>query len=107
MKHLNEYIAEKLRINSEIKTHEYTVKPKTKDELSKIIIKRFKESNLNDFKDFNDIDVTNIKDMSILFSNLDCGNIDISEWNVSNVEKMDGMFFNCKNVKCDISGWDV
>ena len=103
MKKLNQYITEKLRINKDsIKYHYY---PKNKKELRSLIQKLLKERG-ND-TDLNDIDVSNITDMSELFKDLDIHNIDISEWDVSNVENMEYMFFGCENFNSDLSNWDV
>ena len=105
MKQLNQYITEKLKINKDIKVKEYNYHPKDKDELESLINTLIKERGKN--ADLNDIDVSNITDMSKLFINLDPHNIDISEWNVSNVENMKRMFDNCKNFNSDISNWNV
>ena len=100
MKNLNTYIHEKLTI-----VHKsYNFAPQTKGELKKIIKDRLeKDPNA----DLNDIDVSNIIDMSRLFYHLDPHNIDISKWDVSNVENMNGMFEYCKNFNSDLSHWDV
>ena len=94
-----------LRINSNIQVDNYTCCPKTKDELKSIIIERIekdKDANLND------IDVSEITDMSELFYGLpNIRNIDISEWNVSNVKTMSMMFMECREFSCDLSKWDV
>ena len=56
-------------------------------------------------------DVSEVKNMSYLFSDPDEGisnfNEDISGWNVSNVENMNHMFFNCRNFNQNINGWIV
>ena len=97
-------IIEGLKIGSKTKINKYSCRPKDKDELRKIIKERLKQDkNTN----LNDIDVSNIKDMQLLFNELDPHNIDISEWDVSNVEDMSGMFFDCRNLDCDLSKWEV
>ncbi len=98
MKKIANYIQEKLNLST------YTCKPKNKKELEKILeerIKQDKDTNLND------IDISDIKDMSFLFFGLDPHDIDISEWDVSNVIDMQYMFSNCKNFNSDLSEWDV
>ena len=87
----------------------YTLFPKDKKELIKMIhdeiIERGNECSLNH------IDVSNIKDMSCLFSSFYYNGVsnfngDISEWDVSNVENMSSMFQNC-DFDGDLSKWDV
>ena len=104
MKKIYNYIQEKLVINKDSKTKKYSCQPKDKKELRKIIKERLKkDKNAN----LNDIDVSNIIDISGLFNGLDPHNIDISKWDVSNITDMQEMFFNCKNFNSDISKWDV
>lgn len=90
--------------------------PKSRDELQDIIIaaieKNGPEANLNH------IDVSEIDDMSSLFSlhysdDDDKGKIlrsfngDISDWDVSNVKNMSKMFCYATSFNGDISDWDV
>ena len=100
MKNLNTYIYEKLTIIH----NQYSYVPETKKELKEIITERL---NQDPDVDLNDIDVSNITDMSNLFSTLDPHNIDISKWDVSNVKNMSGMFQHCYNFNSDLSKWDV
>ena len=102
MKTLQNYITEKILINKNSKIA-YNYHPETKDELRKIIKQKI-ESEGNEC-DLNDIDTSNITDMSYLFLESDF-NGDISKWNVSNVENMIYMFANSK-FNGDISKWDV
>ena len=102
MKTLQHYITEKILINKNSKIP-YNYHPKTKDEL-KDIIKRRIESEGNEC-DLNDIDTSNITDMSGLFEE-SYFNGDISKWNVSNVTDMGSMFSSSK-FNGDISNWDV
>ena len=82
----------------------YSCAPQSKEELIYIIRERLeKDPNTN----LNDIDVSNITDMSFLFLYSDPYNIDISKWDVSNVEDMHGMFYTCTNFNSDLSSWDV
>ena len=86
MKSLTHYIQEKLIIK---KSNSYKYFPKTKKELQNIILQRIKEE--GNGVDLNNIDVSQITDMSYLFR--DTGfNGDISKWDVSNVTNMDEMF---------------
>ena len=102
MKSLQNYITEKILINKNSKIA-YNYHPKTKEELKDIINKRI-ESEGNDCN-LNDIDTSNITDMSYLFEYSDF-NGDISRWNVSKVKNMKGMFYDSK-FNSDISNWDV
>ena len=75
----------------------------SKDELRELIWRRIEEQGSN--CDLNDIDVSRIKDMSLLFYN-SIFDGDISQWDVSNVENMEFMFSDSK-FDGDISAWDV
>ena len=101
MKTLQNYITEKILINKNSKIG-YIYHPKTKDELEDIIKQKI-ESEGNECN-LNDIDTSNITDMSWLF-NIEF-NGDISKWDVSNVKNMDNMFSYSK-FNGDISNWDV
>ena len=100
MKSLKSYIQEKLTI----KKSKYNYFPGTKEELQDIIKQRIEKEG-NEVS-LNDIDVSNITDMSNLFEGTDF-NGDISKWDVSNVTNMNGMFVGCKSFNKDISNWDV
>ena len=100
MKSLTYYINEKLII----KKSKYKYFPESKNELKNIIKQRIKKEGNN--VDLNDIDVSNITDMSYLFSDSDF-NGDISKWNVSNVTNMGYMFLGCESFNQDISKWNV
>lgn len=88
--------------------------PKTKEQLRALIEQYLAEGKTN----FNDIDVSAIKDFSLLFYNLPkelspdlslspIGDIEISEWDVSNGENFKGMFNECYNLNADFSKWNV
>ena len=81
----------------------YNYHPKTKDELELTIKERIE--NEGPECDLNDIDVSNITDMSDMFFNSEF-NGDISKWNVSNVTNMSWMFDSSK-FNGDISKWNV
>ena len=106
MKSLKSYIQEKLIIKKSNKqsNNNYKYFPKTKKELRDIILQRI-EAEGNEV-DLNDIDVSEITDMSELFRETNF-NGDISNWNVSNVTNMCGMFFRCKIFNQDISSWNI
>ena len=101
MKSLHEIILEKLKI----KKSSYKYFPKTKEEL-KDLLKQLIEERGNE-GDFNDIDVSNITDMSYLFDGMIKFNGDISNWDVSNLTNMYAMFEGCKSFNCDISDWNI
>ena len=100
MKSLVYYIQEKLVIK---KSNQYKYFPKTKKELREIIEKRIEEE--GDEVDLNNIDVSNITNMSSLFEWTNF-NGDISSWDVSNVRDMNRMFAGCEAFNQDISSWD-
>ena len=102
MKTLQNYITEKILINKNSKIT-YNYHPKTKDELKDIINQRIKSE--GNECDLNDIDTSNITDMSNLFADSDFDG-DISKWNVSNVKNMNYMFEYSK-FNSDILNWDV
>ena len=101
MKSLPYYIQEKLLIR---KNKHYNYFPKTKRELQNIINHRIE--NEGNEVDLNDIDVSEITDMSGLFKETDF-NGDISSWDVSNVTNMSFIFWGCEAFNQDISKWDV
>ena len=106
MKAIGVYINEKLVLNKDnVKNyqHNYNYHPKNKDELLQIIRRLIKERGLK--ANLNDIDTSNITDMSSLFINSSF-NGDISQWDVSNVTNMDSMF-GFSTFNGDISKWDV
>ena len=102
MKSLVHYIQEKLIIK---KSNNYKYFPETYKELKDIIKQRIKQEGNN--VDLNDIDVSNVKDMSSLFYGHSNFNGNISSWDVSNVKDMSTMFWGCEEFNQDISNWDV
>ena len=104
MKSLITYISEKM-IYNKANASKYKYFPKTKKELQNIIAERIIDKG-NDV-DLNDIDVSKITDMHMLFGQLPdfCG--DVSEWDVSNVTDMSTMFADLRNFDCDLSNWNT
>ena len=81
----------------------YTVQPKDREELMRIITAQIQREGLK--CNLNFIDTSLIEDMSELFIDSEF-NGDISEWDVSNVTNMGGMFYNSK-FDGDISNWNT
>ena len=78
---------EKLKIGSKTKIDKYEYHIKDKDELMKLLDKLIKERGYDG--DFNDIDTSEITDMSCLFTfSRNRFNGDISNWDVSKVTDM-------------------
>ena len=104
MKTLTTHMNEALKIGKNISSFStYSCKPTAIHELKAIINDRISKEGPN--CDLNDIDVSQITDMSWLFYESDF-NGDISNWDVSNVKNMDAMFHFSK-FNGDISKWDV
>ena len=79
MKSLTNYIQEKLIIKKR-NNKKYNYFPETKQELQTIIKQRIKQEGPE--VDLNDIDVSNVTDMSNLFEKFSIFNGDISNWDV-------------------------
>jgi surface protein len=94
---------ERLELYNKIKNK---LKPNNNKELRLIIWHNIIEHGYN--CDLNDIDVSNVTDMSWLFlwDVLHRFNGDISKWDVSNVTDMSSMFYDT-SFNGDISKWDV
>ena len=101
MINLNSYLIEKLVIDKNVTRYKYH--PKDKDELQNLINKLIEEKG-ND-ADLNDIDVSNVTNMSFLFKK-STFNGDISKWDVSKVKTMESMF-EYSEFNQDISKWNV
>ncbi len=105
MKSFKQHIFEKLKVSSNKEGIEYTLFPKTKEELIDMI--KDEISNNGNECSLNHIDVNEITDMSYLFSDeLVSFAGDISKWDVSNVTNMNSMFAHSA-FNDDISKWDV
>ena len=115
MKHLNTYITEyiiKKKLDEPIDSeHNYKYFPNTREELINIIDKLLDK----EISDFNCINTSKIRNMSLLFfyrrfnrkQKSILKDIDISKWDVSNVENMESMFEDFGSFNCDISNWNV
>ena len=104
MKTLTEHINEALKIGKNLSEWSaYSCQPKTKKELKEIVKDRIRKQGTK--CDLNDIDVSLIEDMSMLFEESEF-NGDISKWNVSKAEDMSGMFYESK-FNSNISRWNI
>jgi len=115
-------LTKKIPITVDLKQYQH---PKTRTALVEAIaatveyyIKYNLISKRDDIIDLNWIDVSNVVDMSNLFSTtvvlflgrytiLSDFNYDVSKWDIKNVKFMQMMFKNCYSFNCDISKWDV
>ena len=98
-----EDLCKMIRVGVDLSKPKYNYHPKTKEELGNLINELIEER--GNEADLNDIDVSQITDMSYLFYGSQF-NGDISNWDVSNVEDMYCMFLNSK-FNGDISNWIV
>lgn len=106
MKKLKDIIVEKLRLTKN-KVQEYNYHPKTKEELSTIIWKKYKNRK-DDILNLNDIDISKIEDLSYLFEHIHVKTIDINEWDVRRVKDIHGLFWTNDTVEeIHIEDWDV
>jgi len=110
MKNLKDIIIEKLIINKNTKIDKYHYHPKTNKELIQTVYRLINKRGYT--ADLNDIDTSEITDMSAVFSDNDVNKSfdgDISEWDVSNVTNMREMFLGSKftGENGDVSNWDV
>lgn len=113
MKKFNIFIDEKLKLNKNLvdaqKTQKqtYSYKPRTYSLLKAMIDERVLLDGPN--VDLNDIDVSEITDMELLFNDVSTKieNIHIENWDVSKVTNMRGMFAQCRKFNCDLSKWNV
>ena len=112
MKQLSTYINEKLVLNKDtFKKPVYNYHPKTKRELKKLISKLIVERDgKDDVIDLNDIDTSEIVDMSDIFANIQLfqsTRIDISQWDISQVKNLAYMFCHSNIIDANIENWDV
>ena len=96
----------KRHLNEGTNLNKYNYFPKTKKELKNIIKQKILDEGPN--ANLNDINVSEITDMSYLFVRIpNVGNIHIEDWDVSSVEDMSYMFSGRYKFNCDLSNWDV
>jgi len=103
MSEVNNEINNNIIIENNIIKSKYKFFPKNKKELQLIINNQIKKYGNN--CDLNNIDTTQITDMSLLFETSKF-NGNISEWDVSNVTDMNSMF-EFSEFNRDISKWNV
>ena len=82
-----------------------TLRPTTKEELRSIIEQELERQGRD--ADLNNIDVSGVTDMTLLFNGLDVRNIKFDKWNTSNVTNMSGMFYGATDFNGDPSAWDT
>ncbi len=103
-------------IDNNKKFHKRGYKPKDKNNLRKLLERMFEVR--GDDGDFNDIDTSDITDMSSLFKSNEYRNSkfdqhckkfngDITGWNVSKVENMFCMFYGATSFNQPIGNWKV
>ena len=79
--------------------------------MESLTVSHYKSINWDvDFSSIGSWDVSNVTDMSVMFTHIYGGNMfdqDISSWDVSNVTNMSNMFAGNNKFNQDLSGWDV
>ena len=109
MKSFSEYIREAVdfRLGGKARKgiQQYSYFPKDGKELSELMKKLIKER--GEDGDFNDIDTSNVTDMSEMFWYVEKFNGDISGWDTSSVTDMNSMFCVAHSFNQDIGNWDT
>lgn len=111
MKTLQQHINERLILNKDrvqkAEKKKYIYFPKNKAELIEIIDER-DYLNVNEYDnailDLNDIDTSDMINLSYLFERTKSTKIDINNWNLSNVTDIHGLFWNRSDIEeiyCD------
>lgn len=95
------HVSTKKKITSLRKRSDGYYHPKNKEELNTLVTKIL---NKNREADLNDIDVSNITDLSNLY--MIYANPNVSNWDVSNVKNMTSLFSHSR-INCNLSNWDV
>ena len=87
-------VTERIKITSTSRSSatETTVRPKSKDELKRLIKEEMNRPESGFSLDLNHIDVSEITDMSFLFYEENPYNFKVDQWDVSNVTNMNCMF---------------
>lgn len=85
--------------------HENGYKPDNEESLDKLL--RVLIDERGNTGDFNDIDVSEIRDMSYMFEEHDKFNGDITGWDTSKVKSMHGMFYGATSFNQPIGSWDT
>ena len=97
MRQLNEFLSTKIK-QSKIVATDSTIRDIVNEEIYRLGVTG----------DLNHIDVSNVTDMTSLFSYCNKKfNGDISKWDVSKVQIFDWMFYQCKKFTGDLSNWNV
>ena len=96
MKSLNQYIIEKILINKSSKFIN-KIKVESLEQLQALIRERY--NNNKSFIDLNDLDISELDDLSYIFHGSDIEVVDISGWDTSNVTTMENMFSFCDKLK--------
>ena len=96
MKSLNQYITEKILINKSSKFIN-KIKVESLEQLQALIRERY--NNNKSFIDLNDLDISELDDLSYIFHGSNIEVVDISGWDTSNVTTMENMFSFCDKLK--------
>ena len=96
------------------KMHPLLIPPFTNDTLRRAVEDYVaggarKEDIKKKYGEINNWDVSNVTDMSIMFSSEEATffNQPLNKWNVSNVKNMHGMFFNASSFNQPLNKWNV
>lgn len=103
MKHINAFVLERLKLNSDSKVRKHKYAPNTLNELDEIIRIKLKDmTNIFDpwskkyDLDLTDVDVSNLDSLEgAIGSHAAIKSVNISGWNISHIEDISGMFEEC------------
>ena len=101
---LHGYITEKFRLSRD--NIQSNLVPKNFSELQHIISDKIGESNI---LDMNNVDISNIKNLSNAFSSWNIVEVDVSDWDISHVTNLSAMFGGCKYLRkvIGLENWDI